>query len=56
MRPTFIGWVCLCCHTFDGSTIWFGVSQVRTKFDWNLELEAPVLLNLPSNSVAAGVQ
>jgi hypothetical protein len=28
-------------YTFDGSTIRFGVSQVRTKFDWNLELEAP---------------
>jgi len=43
-------------YTFDGSTIRFGVSQVRRKFDWNLELEIPVLLNLPTNAVAAGVQ
>src|SRR5215831_1097360 len=43
-------------YTFDGSTIRFGVSQARRKFDWNLELEIPVLLSLPSNADAAGVQ
>jgi len=43
-------------YTFDGSTIRLGVSQTRTRFDWNLELEAPVLLNLPTDAIAPGTQ
>ena len=41
-------------YTFSGSTIRFGLSQTKKTFDWNLELEAPVLLHLPENSVAPG--
>src|SRR5258706_3620609 len=43
-------------YTYDGSAIRFGVSQSRRLFDWNFELEAPILLNLPSNAVASGAQ
>ena len=43
-------------YAYDGSTLRFGVSQTRPQFDWNVELEAPVLLNLPSNAVAPGTQ
>jgi Alginate export len=43
-------------YTYDGSTIRLGLSQVRPQFDWVLELEAPVLLHLPSNAVAPGTQ
>ena len=42
-------------YTFNGSTIRFGLTQNRKSFDWLLELEAPILLNLPDNAVAAGV-
>src|SRR5262249_1620604 len=41
-------------YTYDGSTLRFSLSQSLPRFDWDSELEAPVLLNLPSNSVAAG--
>jgi hypothetical protein len=43
-------------YTFDGSTLRLGFTQTLPRFDWMLELEAPVLLNLPSNSVAPGAQ
>jgi Alginate export len=43
-------------YTFDGSTLRLGFSQTLPRFDWTFELEAPVLLNLPSNSVAPGAQ
>ena len=43
-------------YTYDGSTIRFGLSQMRPGLDWTAELEAPVLLNLPSNAVAPGTQ
>lgn len=43
-------------YSYDGSTIRFGISQKRNLFDWALELEAPVLLHLPTNSVAPGAQ
>ena len=43
-------------YTFDGSTLRFGLSQRRERMDWNVELEAPVLLHLPENSVAPGAQ
>ena len=41
-------------YTFSGSTIRFGLSRTTKTFDWNLELEAPVLLHLPDNAVAPG--
>ena len=43
-------------YTFGGSTFRFGLSQKRELLDWNVELEAPVLLHLPEHSVAPGAQ
>src|SRR5438045_2387995 len=43
-------------YTYNGSTVRFGVSRVRPGYDWTIELEAPILLNLPTNSVAPGAQ
>src|SRR5580698_3902711 len=43
-------------YTFNGTTIRFGLSQNLNPFDWTVELEAPILLNLPTNAVAAGTQ
>lgn len=43
-------------YTYDGTTIRVGVTQSRPRFDWALELEAPILLNLPSDAVAPGAQ
>jgi hypothetical protein len=42
-------------YTFNGSTLRFGFSENLKAFDWMLELEAPILLNLPDNAVAPGV-
>jgi hypothetical protein len=41
-------------YTFNGNNVRFGLSQALQTFDWNIEFEAPVLLNLPDNAVAAG--
>ena len=41
-------------YTYVGNTIRFGLSRSLPRFDWNLEFEAPVLLNLPSTSIAPG--
>src|ERR1017187_2262177 len=43
-------------YTFNGTTIRFGLSQNLNPFDWTVELEAPILLNLPTNAVAPGTQ
>src|ERR1035438_3429873 len=43
-------------YTFDDATIRLGLSQNLHLFDWTFEIETPVLLNLPSNSVATGAQ
>ncbi len=43
-------------YTYNGSTIRFGFSQAGPRWGWTLELEAPLLLNLPSHSVAPGIQ
>ena len=43
-------------YTYNGSTIRFGFSQSLKAFDWMIELEAPVLLNLPDNAVGPGAQ
>ena len=41
-------------YTFNGTTIRFGLSQNLDTLDWIAELEAPILLGLPTNAVAAG--
>src|SRR5882672_6134288 len=43
-------------YTYNGSTLRFGFTQSLKSFDWTLELEAPILLNLPDNAVAPGAQ
>jgi hypothetical protein len=43
-------------YTFDGNTIRMGISQNVDRYDLMAEFEVPVLLNLPSNAVATGVQ
>src|ERR1700723_3099370 len=43
-------------YTFDGNTIRLGLSENLKSFDWMVEIEAPILFNLPSNAVAAGTQ
>jgi len=43
-------------YTFNGTTIRFGLSQNLNLFDWTFELEAPILLDLPTTAVAAGTQ
>src|ERR1019366_3411378 len=41
-------------YTFNGATIRFGLSENLKNFDWQIELEAPILSGLPDNAVAAG--
>lgn len=43
-------------YTFLGNQIRLGLSENGKKADWLFELEAPVLLGLPDNAVAPGVQ
>lgn len=43
-------------YTLDGATIRLGLSENLKLFDWMVELETPVLLNLPTNAVAPGTQ
>ena len=43
-------------YTLNGTMIRLGLSQNRKAFDWNLELEAPILVGLPNNAVAPGAQ
>lgn len=43
-------------YTYSGSTLRFGISQSLPKFSWTFEVEAPLLLHLPSNAVAPGAQ
>jgi hypothetical protein len=40
-------------YGFSGTVVRFGFSQTSTKFDWNIELEAPILLGIPNNAVHA---
>ncbi len=39
-------------YAFSGNLIRLGLRQSRPRWDWNLELAAPVLLGLPSNAIA----
>jgi hypothetical protein len=43
-------------YTFNGTTVRFGLSQNLSALDWQVELETPILLGLPTNAVAAGAQ
>jgi len=43
-------------YVFPGTLIRLSLNQQREAFDWNLELAAPVLLNLPDNAVAPAPQ
>jgi hypothetical protein len=43
-------------YTFDGATIRLGISENLKPFDWMFEIETPILLDLPTNAVAAGTQ
>ena len=43
-------------YTFSGSLLRLNLSQAKEKFSWAAEFAIPVLLNLPDNAVAPGVQ
>lgn len=43
-------------YIYNGTTVRFAFSQNLKPFDWLVEFEAPILLNLPDNAVAAGAQ
>jgi hypothetical protein len=43
-------------YGFSGTQIRFGISQVRTNYDWNIEFEAPILLGIPDRAVLAAPQ
>ncbi|MEQ1884808.1 MAG: alginate export family protein [Bryobacteraceae bacterium] len=43
-------------YTYLGNQIRLGLSQNRENLDWMFELQAPVLLGLPDDAVAPGVQ
>ena len=43
-------------YAFSGSTLRFGAARQTPALDWHFELEAPVLLDLPVDSVAPGLQ
>jgi hypothetical protein len=38
-------------YTYQGTQIRFGVTQTRKKYDWQLEFEAPFMINLPTTAV-----
>ena len=43
-------------YTFFGSILRVSLSQSQKRFDWQLELAAPLLLGLPDDAIAAGTQ
>jgi len=43
-------------YTFPGNQLRLGLTHPGNAFDWTFELEAPILLGLPDNAVAPGVQ
>jgi hypothetical protein len=43
-------------YPFSGSTLRLSFAQQRQNLDWQFELAAPILLGLPENAVASGVQ
>jgi hypothetical protein len=43
-------------YAFSGSIARLAFSRTGKKFDWQIELEAPILLGLPENALAPGTQ
>jgi hypothetical protein len=43
-------------YAFSGSTLKLAAGRQTMKIEWRAELEAPVLLGLPTNSIASGAQ
>ncbi len=43
-------------YTFLGNHLRLGLAKQGKKLDWVFEIESPILLNLPDNAVATGVQ
>lgn len=43
-------------YAYSGNILRLGFSQSRERFDWNIELAAPFLLNLPDDAIAPGAQ
>jgi hypothetical protein len=43
-------------YGFSGTQIRFGFSQARENYDWNVEFEVPVLLNIPDGAVRPAPQ
>jgi hypothetical protein len=43
-------------YAYPGTFLRLGVSQQRNDFDWNVEIAAPVLLDLPNHAVAPAPQ
>jgi hypothetical protein len=43
-------------YTLDDAVIRLGISETLSRFDWMVEIETPILLNLPTNAVAPGAQ
>jgi hypothetical protein len=43
-------------YAFDGNILRLGISQKRARFDWSLELAAPILLSLPDDALAPAPQ
>ena len=39
-------------YTYQGTQVRFGLTQSRKRYDWQLEFEAPFMLNLPTAAVA----
>ncbi len=38
-------------YGYSGTVVRFGFSQKKERYDWNIELEAPILLGLPEHAV-----
>lgn len=43
-------------YAFSGNQLRLSVGQTRKRFDWQLEVEAPLLFGLPDDAVAPGAQ
>jgi hypothetical protein len=43
-------------YAYSGNILRLAFGQVTPRFDWNIELAAPFLLNLPDDAIAPGVQ
>ncbi len=43
-------------YAFSGTWVKFGARRQTKKIDWQVEMEAPILLGLPNDAIAAGTQ